>query len=93
MLKAPTGAVAVLAAIVAFAALAPRGLQAQATALQRGSDNIEVLGHLPLGPTLSVSDIDIVDLFIEAVKNKEAGHHINDPSFIQPERSMSAIGG
>ena len=59
MLKAPTGAVAVLAAIVAFAALAPRGLQAQATALQRGSDNIEVLGHLPLGPTLSVSDIDI----------------------------------
>ena len=59
MLKALTGAVAVLAAIVAFAALAPRGLQAQATALQRGSDNIEVLGHLPLGPTLSVSDIDI----------------------------------
>jgi len=39
------------------------------------------------------SDVDIADLFIEAVKNKEAGHHINDPSFIQPERSMSAIGG
>jgi len=56
MLKAHTGAVAILAA---FAALAPPGLQAQATPLQRGSDNIEVLGHLPLGPALSVSDIDV----------------------------------
>ena len=39
------------------------------------------------------SDVDVADLIIEAVKNKEPGHQINDPSFIQPERSMSAIGG
>ena len=29
------------------------------TPLQRGSDNIEVLGHLPLGPRLSVADMDV----------------------------------
>jgi hypothetical protein len=29
------------------------------TALERGSDNIEVLGHLPLGPRLSVADMDV----------------------------------
>ncbi len=27
--------------------------------LNRGSDNIEVLGHLPLGPRLSVADMDV----------------------------------
>jgi len=27
--------------------------------LQRGSDNMDVLGHLPLGPRLSVADMDI----------------------------------
>ncbi|MDE3014048.1 MAG: hypothetical protein OXU33_08235, partial [Gemmatimonadota bacterium] len=27
--------------------------------LNRGSDNIEVLGHLPLGPQLSVADMDL----------------------------------
>ncbi len=32
---------------------------AQWTPLKRGSDNIEVLGHLPLGPRLNVADIDI----------------------------------
>jgi hypothetical protein len=29
------------------------------TPLQRGSDNVEVLGHLPLGPRLSVADMDV----------------------------------
>jgi hypothetical protein len=28
-------------------------------ALKRGSDNMEVLGHLPLGPRLSVADMDV----------------------------------
>ena len=32
---------------------------AQWTAEKPGSDNIEVLGHLPLGPRLSVADIDV----------------------------------
>ena len=27
--------------------------------LKRGSDNMDVLGHLPLGPRLSVADMDI----------------------------------
>jgi cyclic pyranopterin phosphate synthase len=32
--------------------------------------------------------------FIEAiVLKKEPGHHINDPAFVQPERTMSFIGG
>jgi hypothetical protein len=29
------------------------------TPLKRGSDNIEVLGHLPLGPSQSVADMDV----------------------------------
>lgn len=29
------------------------------TPLKRGSDNIEVLGHVPLGPRLSVADLDM----------------------------------
>jgi hypothetical protein len=29
------------------------------TPLSRGSDNIDVLGHLPLGPRLSVADMDV----------------------------------
>ena len=27
--------------------------------LKRGSDNIDVLGHLPLGPRQSVADMDV----------------------------------
>ncbi|NNE71564.1 MAG: hypothetical protein HKN29_14535, partial [Rhodothermales bacterium] len=33
--------------------------QAQWTALDPGSDNVEVLGHIPLGPILSVADLDM----------------------------------
>ena len=29
------------------------------TPLKRGSDNIEVLGHIPLGHRLSVADLDM----------------------------------
>jgi hypothetical protein len=28
-----------------------------------------------------------------AVWAKEAGHHINEPEFVRPERTMSQIGG
>jgi GTP 3',8-cyclase len=28
-----------------------------------------------------------------AVSGKQAGHGIDDPSFLQPDRPMSAIGG
>ena len=39
------------------------------------------------------SDAEIAETVIEAVRNKEPGHHINEPDFIQPERTMSSIGG
>jgi cyclic pyranopterin phosphate synthase len=39
------------------------------------------------------SDEALGAMIVEAVRNKEPGHHINDPTFIQPERTMSAIGG
>ena len=40
--------------------LAPTAAVAQGwTPLQRGSDNIEIVSHLPLGPRLSATDIDI----------------------------------
>ncbi len=35
----------------------------------------------------------IADAIRGAVSRKEAGHHINDPSFVRPERTMSQIGG
>lgn len=39
------------------------------------------------------TDDEIAEIVVEAVRNKEPGHHINDPDFIQPERTMSSIGG
>jgi cyclic pyranopterin phosphate synthase len=39
------------------------------------------------------SDTEIAETVIEAVRHKEPGHHINEPDFVQPERTMSSIGG
>ncbi|HEX8508925.1 MAG TPA: GTP 3',8-cyclase MoaA [Propionibacteriaceae bacterium] len=39
------------------------------------------------------SDEELADLWVLAVAGKRAGHGIDDPSFLQPDRPMSAIGG
>ncbi len=39
------------------------------------------------------SDSEIAQFIQEAALQKEARHHINDPEFVQPERTMSFIGG
>ena len=39
------------------------------------------------------TDEEIADFIIAAVWKKEAGHKINQPDFVKPDRSMSAIGG
>ncbi|NND70224.1 MAG: hypothetical protein HKN43_01465 [Rhodothermales bacterium] len=39
--------------------VAAQNVQAQWTAEKPGSDNITVLGHIPLGPRLSVADMDV----------------------------------
>lgn len=39
------------------------------------------------------SDDELAALIIDAVAAKQAGHGIGSPSFVQPERTMSAIGG
>jgi len=39
------------------------------------------------------SDEEIAERWVKAVTNKLPGHGINDPSFLQPARPMSAIGG
>jgi cyclic pyranopterin phosphate synthase len=39
------------------------------------------------------SDDELAALVIEAVAGKQAGHGIGTLGFLQPERSMSAIGG
>jgi cyclic pyranopterin phosphate synthase len=39
------------------------------------------------------SDADLVGRWQAAIAGKRAGHGIDDPSFLQPERPMSAIGG
>ena len=39
------------------------------------------------------ADEEIADFILAAVWKKEAGHKINQPDFVKPSRSMSAIGG
>ncbi|HYP44306.1 MAG TPA: GTP 3',8-cyclase MoaA [Propionibacteriaceae bacterium] len=39
------------------------------------------------------SDHELADRWLSAVAGKRAGHGIDDPSFLQPDRPMSAIGG
>jgi cyclic pyranopterin phosphate synthase len=39
------------------------------------------------------TDADLERIIREAVWKKELKHHINEPGFVQPERSMSQIGG
>ena len=38
-------------------------------------------------------DGEIADRWVVAVAGKQAGHGIDDPTFLQPDRPMSAIGG
>jgi GTP 3',8-cyclase len=39
------------------------------------------------------SDEEIADRWVAAMATKLPGHGINDPTFLQPDRPMSAIGG
>lgn len=39
------------------------------------------------------NDAEIADQWVRAVAGKRPGHGIDDPSFLQPDRPMSAIGG
>ena len=39
------------------------------------------------------SDAELAARWVTAVAGKQPGHGINDPSFLQPDRPMSAIGG
>jgi cyclic pyranopterin phosphate synthase len=39
------------------------------------------------------SDAELADLWVAAMLGKRAGHGIDDPTFLQPARPMSAIGG
>ena len=49
----------------------------------------DLRGALRSGAT----DDDLADRWIVAMAGKLPGHGINDPSFLQPDRPMSAIGG
>jgi cyclic pyranopterin phosphate synthase len=42
---------------------------------------------------VGASDAELADRWRKAVAGKLPGHGINDPSFLQPDRPMSAIGG
>jgi len=39
------------------------------------------------------SDEDLAEFLFAVVEQKEERHHINDPDFVQPARTMSCIGG
>jgi cyclic pyranopterin phosphate synthase len=46
------------------------------------------------GPLRSgASDAELETIVRDAVWRKELKHHVNDPGFVQPERTMSRIGG
>ncbi len=63
MSYSPPSILGTLAVVVALTAANPTASEAQWTPLKRGSDNIEVLGHLPLGPALNTADMDIEQEF------------------------------
>jgi len=48
-----------LLAFLLFSATSGSSAFGQATELKRGSDNMEVLGHVPLGKTSSVTDMEL----------------------------------
>jgi len=53
-----------------------------------------LIEHDLKGPLRSgASDEDLADFITATVWKKEAGHKINQPDFVKPDRSMSAIGG
>ncbi len=54
-----------------------------------GGDEADLRGALRAG----ASDETIATLWVDAMARKAPGHGINDPSFLQPARPMSAIGG
>ncbi len=39
------------------------------------------------------TDEELADQWVRALATKRPGHGIDDPSFLQPDRPMSAIGG
>jgi cyclic pyranopterin phosphate synthase len=52
-------------------------------------DELDLLSALRNG----ASDQAVRDIFLAGVSGKRAGHGIDDPGFIQPDRGMNAIGG
>ena len=44
-------------------------------------------------PTPTDVDTALADAYRRCLAGKKAGHDIDDPSFLQPDRPMSAIGG
>ncbi|HET9123658.1 MAG TPA: GTP 3',8-cyclase MoaA, partial [Solirubrobacteraceae bacterium] len=49
----------------------------------------DLRGPLRAGAT----DAELIQIIRDAVWRKELKHHVGEPGFIQPARSMSAIGG
>ena len=47
----------------------------------------------PPRPGADAIDDDLEAVISAAVWGKELKHHVNDPGFVQPLRTMSAIGG
>ncbi|MBG0832973.1 GTP 3',8-cyclase MoaA [Planomonospora sp. ID67723] len=53
------------------------------------TDESDLRGAMRAG----ASDDELAERWTAAVRTKKAGHGIDDPSFLQPSRPMSAIGG
>jgi cyclic pyranopterin phosphate synthase len=39
------------------------------------------------------TDAELAERWVAAMASKKPGHGIDDPTFLQPDRPMSAIGG
>ena len=63
------------------------------TPLRAGASDAELAERLRAALRSGASDDELADLWRIATLGKLPGHGIDDPSFLQPARPMSAIGG
>ena len=77
------------------ARLLPRGASLTADELSFAGTDLQAVDETDLRALIrrGAGDQQIADAWRTATWGKLPGHAINDPSFLQPDRPMSAIGG
>ena len=66
---------------------------ARRNSIQRIRNMMEMTGSTKCVMNLTATGSTKADRWVIAMRGKLPGHGIDDPSFLQPDRPMSAIGG